>query len=103
MQLKTREEIEILKKETNAEVTERVANELRAARKEEMRRDTVYNFFFELTGAPMREEWYKAYIKIFDGKDSAGNQTAPRGYNIKTFIESIKKEIEAEKKLLHGI
>ena len=70
--------IETLEKESNKEATERISAELIAASKLNKRRDTVMNYFFEITDMPMPLAWFEEYNEIF-------NKAEP-GYNIKDFI-----------------
>lgn len=78
MKLETKEEIELLKKETNTEVTERISKELKAERKLEERKQAVMNMYFELTGTPMSNADFEIYNYCFN--------RAKDGFNIKSWI-----------------
>jgi hypothetical protein len=73
--------------ETNQKATERISNELKAAKKLDLRRSVVMGYFFELTGMPMPLKWFNEYNKIFD------DEKTPAGYNIKSFIWTKQQEI----------
>lgn len=90
-----KEEIELkrlekIQAESNQEATERIGRELIEAKKLEERRNAVMNYFFELTGITMSVVWFNEYNYLFN--------RAEAGYNIKSFIRTKEKEIEAYKK-----
>jgi hypothetical protein len=84
VQIDEREEIEkleSLKKESNAEATDRISKELKDERKLEARKNCVKSFFKMLTGEEMTEEQFIVYNNKFN--------KAKSGYNIKSYIRDI--------------
>ena len=82
------EKLKRMKSETNAQATQRIGQELRNAKMEDARRDTVYDYFFTLTGQPMNAKQYAKYMQKFNSRFT------PKGYNLKSFIRDEKIEID---------
>ena len=85
----TLERSKVEKELTNKQITEAVQLQLQAETKENLRRDTVYDYFFGLTGVHMSAELYKKYIEEWDKRTT---------YNIATFIKDYAEAIDTLRK-----